>query len=325
VRIKPAPLFLLDEPHYHRVRAGEVNRFAGFALSLDDEPVETMTAGSREVAVDLPSPDVAAFVNLPRAANCRFDFEMRFDGPFEFRANGATLWHYAVPDIAVPRLDAPMPPPEIIEVTQGGRNVEPYRDSILSGHTTMKAMLRRDPRAVLDIGCGTGRLLLGWHAEDPSRKLAGVDINADLIAWDKANMPNAAEWLVSGLEPPLPFADASFDLIQLVSVFTHLPLHIQQMWVGEIRRLLRPGGQAIVTLHGEVYARVFLDQRLRHQFELDGHVSIAGGTLGSNAFASFHDERFARELFGGFDVICYPRGPRDLFGIATFQDVYVLS
>jgi SAM-dependent methyltransferase len=189
----------------------------------------------------------------------------------------------------------------------------------------MKAVLGRDPRAVLDIGCGTGRLLLGWHAEDAKRRLAGVDINADLIAWDRENLAGVADWRVTTVEPPLPFEDASFDLIQLVSVFTHLPLHIQQMWVGEIRRLLTRGGQAIVTLHGEVYAMVFLQERLRHQFELDGHISITGAAEGSNAFASFHTERFARELFAGFDVAYYERGPRDLFPIATFQDVYVLE
>jgi SAM-dependent methyltransferase len=314
---------LLDEPHYHRVRPGEVNRFRGLALALDGEPIDAITAGSLTVPVNLPSRDLAAFVNLPRAANCRFDFEMRFEAPFEFAADGEVLFRYQpVPGVVV---DAPMPPPEIIEITQGGRNVDAYRDSIVSGHTTMKAILASDPRSILDIGCGTGRLLLGWHAEDATRRLAGVDINASLIAWNRENLGQVADWRVTPVEPPLPFDDGSFDLIQLVSVFTHLPLHIQQMWVSEILRLLRPRGQAIVTLHGEVYALVFLQERLRHQFELDGHISITGAAEGSNAFASFHTERFARELFAAFDVAYYERGPRDLFPIATFQDVYVLT
>lgn len=322
MRIKREPVFLLDEPHYHRVRPGEVNRFRGFVLGLD-QPVDAMSAGSRDVPVNLPSPDVASFVRMPHADHCRFDFEMRFDEPFDFVAGGDVLWRYEV-QATKARLDVPMPPPDVISITQGGGNVDSYRDSILSGLTTMKAIVHGNPRDILDIGCGTGRLLLGWSAEDPSRHLAGVDINADLIRWNRENLADVADWRVSGLEPPLPFADHSFDLIQLVSVFTHLPLHRQRAWVEEVRRLLRPRGQAIITLHGEVYAALLLDDVVRHQFELDGHMSIAGAAEGANAFASFHMPWFARELFRGFDVTFYERGPRNLFPIATVQDVYVL-
>lgn len=320
VRIKSAPVFLLDEPHYHRVRTGTINRFRGIAY-----PVDTLTAGSMQVPVDLPSPDVASFVHLPGADHCRFDFEMRYDGPFDFVANGEVLWRYEIPGEApAPPPVLPMPPAEVIAVTQGGGDVDSYRHSILSGLTTMKAILKRDPRDVLDIGCGTGRLLIGWWADDPSRHLAGVDINPDLIRWDRDNLGLIADWRVCDLEPPLPFPDRSFDLIQLVSVFTHLPLHRQRAWVEEIRRLLRKGGDAIVTLHGEVYAELLLEDRLRHQFELDGHMSVAGAAEGANAFASFHMPGFARELFHGFGVTFYERGPRNLFPIASLQDVYVL-
>lgn len=326
VRIKPAPVFLLDEPHYHRLRVGEVNRFRGVLLAIEGDPITAMTAGSIEVPVNLPSPDVASFVRLSGADHCRFDFAMRCEAPFEFVANGEVLFRYAPPaEDSRPRLSVPAPPPEVIAITQGGGNVDAYRDSMLSGLTTMKAILRRDPRDILDIGCGTGRLLAGWWADDPSRHLAGVDINEDLIRWDKENLAQVADWRVCALEPPLPFGDAGFDLIQLISVFTHLPLHVQRLWVEEIRRLLRPGAHAIITLHGEVYARLLLDDTLRQQFALDGHVSVAGAAEGANAFASFHTERFARELFRGFDVTFYERGPRDLFPIASLQDVYVLT
>ncbi len=319
------PVFWLDEPHYHRVRPGEVHRFRGFALAVEGDAIDTLTAGSHEVVVNVQSPDGAAFVNHPRAQTCRFDFEMRIDGPFQFRANGETLFFYTMPQQSLPDIDAiPTPPAEIITVTQGGGDIESYRDSILSGLTTMKTLLDHDPRDILDIGCGTGRLLIGWWAEDQGRRLAGADINPDLIRWDRENLPRVANWQVCGLEPPLPLPDASFDLIQLVSVFTHLTLPRQRAWVEEIRRLLRPGGTAIITLHGEIYAALLLDDTLRQQFELDGHVSVARGAEGENAFGSFHTPRFARELFYDFEVAFYERGPRDVFPIASLQDVYVL-
>lgn len=288
-----------------------------------------MQVGSITVPVNLPSADLAAFVKKPRAANCRFDFEMKIDGPFEFRANGETLWRYELdspPEQAAPHCveTIPMPPSDIIAVTQGGGSVDAYRDSILSGVTTMKATLGFDPRSILDVGCGTGRLLIGWHCDDPTRRLAGVDINPQLIEWNRANLREVARWEVCALSPPLDFPDASFDLIQFISVFTHLPLERQREWVAEVRRLLRPGGASIITLHGEVYASILLEGELREQYDRDGHVAVAGAAEGANAFASFHRPEFARELFRDFDVTFFERGPRDRFPIASLQDVYLL-
>lgn len=323
MRIKSAPIFILDEPHYHRVTPGAVYRFRGLALAIDGAPIETLRAGTVEVPVNLPSPDIASFVHVPGAANCRFDFEMRYEGPFDFVANGETLWHYELP--TGPRVDVdrfPPPPSEVVAVTQGGGNVDAYRDSIASGLTTLHSVLQMNPRSVLDIGCGTGRLLIGWHAEDPTRRLAGVDINADLIVWNQENLPGVAEWSVGPLSPPLPFADASFDVIQMISVLTHLPLDRQREWVGEVRRLLRPGGAAVITLHGEIYARLLLNDELRDAYERDGHVAVAAAAEGANAFASFHKPEFARELLGASEF--FERGPRDLFPIASLQDVYVV-
>ena len=168
-------------------------------------------------------------------------------------------------------------------------------------------------------------MLLGWWADDGTRRLAGTDINPDLIEWNRRHLPDVADWSVNGIDPPLPFADDSFDCVQLISVFTHLPLHRQRAWTAEVRRLLRRGGSAIVTLHGAIYARLLLDDALRHQLELDGHLSVAGAAEGANAFSAFHTERFARELFEGFAVTFYERGPRNLFPIASLQDVYVLK
>ena len=300
-----------------------MHRFRGLALAIDGPPIETLRAGSVEVPVNLPSPDIASFVHVPRAENCRFDFEMKYDGPFDFVANGETLWHYEVP--AGPRVNVdrfPPPPSEVIAVTQGGGNVDAYHDSIASGLTTLHSLLGFSPRSVLDIGCGTGRLLIGWHAEDPTRRTVGVDINADLIAWNKASLAGVAEWSVGPLSPPLPFAGGSFDVIQMISVLTHLPLDLQRAWIGEVRRLLRPGGAAVITLHGEIYARLLLNDELRAAYERDGHVAVAGAAEGANAFASFHKPEFARELLGTSEF--HERGPRDLFPIASLQDVYVV-
>ena len=46
----------------------------------------------------------------------------------------------------------------------------------------------------------------------------------------------------SAVEPPLRFADGSFDIVYAYSVFSHLSERVQLRWVEEFARILRPGG-----------------------------------------------------------------------------------
>ncbi|HEV7920910.1 MAG TPA: class I SAM-dependent methyltransferase, partial [Thermoanaerobaculia bacterium] len=199
------PIFVLDEPHPHRIRFGTPARFLGIALALEGPPIDVLEVwrdGAKvfSAPANLPCPELAG-LPLPRAAYCRFDFRMTVeDARYELRANGMTLFVHEVQDAArLARLAAavdgkPLPDPKRLAVTQGIPNPSGYRDSIVSGLITMEAYLRAASgplpaaRSILDIGCGTGRLLLGWHCDDPSRRLAGTDIDADLIAWNREHL-----------------------------------------------------------------------------------------------------------------------------------------
>ncbi|MFY9820869.1 MAG: class I SAM-dependent methyltransferase [Thermoanaerobaculia bacterium] len=351
-------VFILDEPHYHRVRLGDVHRVRGLALAVEGPEVAAVVfrrAGEilAETPADLPSPDIAGLVRRPRAASCRFACELRVPGgaPIEVLArledgSEEPLFLFDVPWVeseearlgrlwsGVGRL--PSLPPELVERTQGGRNEEAYRDSIVSGVATLEDLLRAagaglgDVRDVLDIGCGTGRLLAGLHLDDPSRRLVGVDIQQELVDWSRSHLPDVASWYLGPLAPSLDLPAASFDLVLLVSVLTHLPLDLQRTWLAEVRRLLRPGGRTVVTLHGDVYASLLLDAAGREGLAREGHLEAAGGPAGSNPFATFHTPAFARELFRDFTVVHFPRGRRQgetasRFPLASLQDVYVLT
>jgi SAM-dependent methyltransferase len=184
---------------------------------------------------------------------------------------------------------------------------------------------------VLDIGCGTGRLLLGWHLPDARRRTVGVDVNGDLIAWNNSHLREAAEWYQLPALPPLPFDDGSFELIILASVFTHLPLAWQRAWVAEITRLLRPRGVALLTLNGRLYVQALLDDAGRELFGRGGYAEGPGGMPGANSFSTFHSEEFARKLVLPLEpAAIYPGGrsrtaPPSWFPMAAWQDVYVLQ
>lgn len=103
--------------------------------------------------------------------------------------------------------------------------------------------------AVLDWGCGSCRVLrhvAARHRVD----LNGVDIDADNIEWCKTAFP-ACSFRATNLDPPLPFATESIDLVYGISVFTHLREQDQFKWLEELRRITRPGGVLLFSLHGD--------------------------------------------------------------------------
>lgn len=352
-----APMFVLDAPHYHLVTPGVTATFRGVALAPGDVPVEEVVAYREGAAiartpVDIVSPELS-WVPAPRSPRCRFSFDVAVSrgAAIELYARFAdgrdvAVFVYDVPFVERDgaRLRAlgqcirskPAPPSDVIATTQGMGNVDSYRASTATSFLTMEALLGAAGgapsrvRSILDIGCGTGRLLVGWHCDDPGRKLVGTDVNGELIAWARSNLADVARWEVNGARPPLVFAPASFDLIVLASVLTHLSLEGQKAWLEEVHRLLGPSGRALITLHGAIYAGLLLDAAEAAKFGADGYVERAGAAEGANGYSTFHAEPFARALFSRFSrVAFFPRGAEGPvakeFPIASLQDVYVLA
>jgi SAM-dependent methyltransferase len=103
-------------------------------------------------------------------------------------------------------------------------------------------------RAALDWGCGCGRLARHLAPELGGR-LFGCDIDADNAAWCAANLPGS--YKPSKLSPPLPYDDESFDVIYCLSVFTHLRANWEKAWLKELRRVLKPEGVLLASVHGQ--------------------------------------------------------------------------
>ncbi len=99
---------------------------------------------------------------------------------------------------------------------------------------------------VLDFGCG--RVLLPLRAHLPQARFSGTDTDAEQIAWSQKHIPDVS-FHYNSPEPPLPYADGSFDLIYGCSVFTHLDERLQFLWLAELKRVARPGALLILTVH----------------------------------------------------------------------------
>ena len=127
-----------------------------------------------------------------------------------------------------------------------------------------------DCEKILDWGCGAGRLT--QHLPRMLQaEIHGVDIDAENIAWAAANIPDV-QFAPIGLDPPLPFPDASFDAMIGLSVYTHLSEEDQFRWLAEHRRILKPGGLLLVTVAAEsALKRARLPKMIRYAREMRRH------------------------------------------------------
>jgi ubiquinone/menaquinone biosynthesis C-methylase UbiE len=96
--------------------------------------------------------------------------------------------------------------------------------------------------AVLEIGCGTGRIM--QHLAGRYREVHGIDISSDMVEQGTRRLAHLANLhLHHGNGYDLePFADESFDLVYSALVFQHMPKTIAYNYLLETRRVLRPGG-----------------------------------------------------------------------------------
>lgn len=103
--------------------------------------------------------------------------------------------------------------------------------------------------SVLDLGCGSGRVLPEIASRAPGARCVGCDVDAAAIAWDRRRWPSL-HWERTGFDPPLPFAGGSFQLVYSISVFSHLDERSSDGWAAEVQRVLEPGGVALLSVHG---------------------------------------------------------------------------
>lgn len=97
---------------------------------------------------------------------------------------------------------------------------------------------------VLDIGVGTGNLLLKVKRAVPDATVVGLDSDAAslAVAAAKASRLVAEVQLDHGDAAHLTYPDATFDRVLSAFLLHHLPLDQQLRMLREVRRVLKPGG-----------------------------------------------------------------------------------
>ncbi|MFZ2061368.1 MAG: class I SAM-dependent methyltransferase [Candidatus Binatus sp.] len=97
---------------------------------------------------------------------------------------------------------------------------------------------------VLDIGCGTGSMAISIKRMHPEAEVVGIDPDPDALALSKRKAKRAGLSIEfdRGFADHMPYADAAFDCVFSSFMFHHLAADEKTATLGEIRRVLKPGG-----------------------------------------------------------------------------------
>jgi ubiquinone/menaquinone biosynthesis C-methylase UbiE len=151
----------------------------------------------------------------------------------------------------------------------GGKEFKNDDFFLASAQSEAQRLVRRcglsTESAVLDVGCGVGRLPIGILDQvGDVRAYRGVDVHSKSIRWCKLHIEGAHpsfQFQVIDVKNHcynpsgsplsgsfrLPFDDGSFNIIYLYSVFSHMMPDDVSVYFAEFTRLLRPEGKTFLT------------------------------------------------------------------------------
>ena len=114
--------------------------------------------------------------------------------------------------------------------------------------------LEGQPQRVLDLGCGTGDLLLEMaFMRAPGTRLTGLDFSTRMLKMAEkklaAHSQNGQIDLVQGDAGALPFADGEFDTAGISFAFRNLTYKnpLAEKHLAEVRRVLKTGGRFVIV------------------------------------------------------------------------------
>jgi len=120
---------------------------------------------------------------------------------------------------------------------------------------------------ILDFGCAYGFLLARF---DDGRPLSGCDVSPWAIQQAERRLPHARFHLLDA-DGGLPYGDGAFDAVLCTDVLEHIEPARQSQVLGEVKRVLAPGGRFCMTTPNQGLMRRWLYNWADRN---EGHVGI---------------------------------------------------
>jgi len=153
---------------------------------------------------------------------------------------------------ALKRDHAPIPAPENREGYSRGRDFGYWISGYLAYLNVCEMAARQGVIGgrYLDFGGSTGRLFRHFLFQGDAFDVWSCDFKTSSVQWNLLHYPQTIKAFQNMYHPFLPLEDNSFDLITAMSVFTHID-ETETSWLLELRRVLKPGSIALITIHDE--------------------------------------------------------------------------
>lgn len=168
----------------------------------------------------------------------------------------------------------------------------------------------REGSAVLDVGCGNGRLL-DFLGSKKNINYTGIDSSQELINIAQKERGNKGIFIHANALS-LPFGDNMFDTVLSIAVLHHIPSKkFRDTFIEEAYRVLKPGGTLILTTWNTWQWRFFkihfahILRKLTFRSQLDfGDTIFSFGKTKNQRFVHAFTKRDLKKLLTqhGFNV-----------------------
>ena len=103
-----------------------------------------------------------------------------------------------------------------------------------------------DRQNIIELGCGAAKFSRDLLKRFPGCRITGLEVDSIQHEKNLQNPQQGLTFIAAGAQE-IPFGDATFDLAIMLKSLHHVPVELMRTALGEIARVVRPGGLLYVS------------------------------------------------------------------------------